>query len=227
MDKDIFNIVQSDIGDTLKNCDSDEEKSFIRRGIRNVLQDLLAAINQNETGVMKAFQTIKIEFTWRKAQFYSKEATELLLTDPTELAPVGTIVEQMAEKAATGAMEKHVSTVSSSLSSSGSGSSSLGSGESCLNQAERVAVDTQPSHGPQASFGAFYTSTAESFQEIFSGNPETAVVDEKECVTILNVIRVTNYNFHSAVDHRTYRIADKSRRCTANSWPEPANALRG
>lgn len=118
LDVRVIDIAEQTIIDILEKFSSEHNKVFVRQAIRSAIQDLLASILEDETGICVAFEAaiaLVVE-TSTLAMIVAK----VIVSDPAIPSPIGTYVAKMANKTYIHAFKLEVGAVPPSPTSSGS-----------------------------------------------------------------------------------------------------------
>lgn len=122
LDERVISMAAQTIINTLNGFDSDHNKMYLRRAIRNTLGDLLASIIKNDKRIRDAFKAAVAHVVGTNN--LAKEVAKAVVSDPEILAPAGTFVVKMTDNAASGAFKAKTTAAPPSLFPSGSDSSS-------------------------------------------------------------------------------------------------------
>lgn len=151
-----------------------------------------------------------VHATRRSGQWPGKEVAKLLVSDHSVLDPIGKFVENMTDNTIAGASKKK--SVLCLLLHPRQDLEIPHRVRRKFNTREarwrRGRHDTT-AKGPNRRQELIPLSSAKSFLESDFGVILTAIVEEKKCVFILNVIHITNSQFRNVVDYHTYRLGNK------------------
>lgn len=122
MDERVIDIAEQTVIDALESGDSDHNRVFVRREIRNVLQDLITSTVQDDTGSREAFEAAVVQVVGTSN--LTNEVAKVIVSEATVLTLIGTFVVQMADMAFSRSVKSEVSAIPPSPPPSGSDNSS-------------------------------------------------------------------------------------------------------